>query len=295
MDFAPIVLFTYNRPDHTKRTLEALSLNKFADKSILYIYCDGAKGNGDEAKVEEVKKIVANQISFKEVIYEFSDVNRGLANSVIKGVSTIVKKFGKVIVLEDDLVTSKNFLEFMNEALDFYQNEESIYSISGYCQPIKFPASYRKDVFLTKRAYSWGWATWEDRWEKNDWEVKDFNDFISNSSQKQRFAEGGADLPVMLKKQQLGLVDSWAIRWCFTQFRNGGYGLSPVHSFVENIGHDKSGTHSGNTNRYEVDLFVGKIKLSKDLVPNDEIIEALKKFHKLSLVRRIINYLKFGI
>jgi len=248
MRLAPIALFVYNRPEHTRQTIEALQKNFLADGSELFIYSDAAKDTASTQNVEVVRKYVMQVGGFKNVVLTFRNRNWGLAESIIDGVTDVVNKHGRIIVLEDDLVTSPYFLKYMNEALETYASDARIMSISGYNHPrelMKFPKIYRKDVWLSLRNSSWGWGTWANRWEKVDWQVKDYADFTRNTSLKERFNQGGDDLCAMLDSQMEGKINSWAIRFSYAHFKSGSYSLCPVKSYVKNIGHDGTGTHCG--------------------------------------------------
>jgi len=162
----PVILFAYNRPKHTKQTIEALATNRGAKDAELFVFCDGPKGERDNASVLQVQEYI-KQISlepwFRAVHVSISRENKGLANSVISGVSKVFESYDRVIVLEDDLTTSKGFLEYMNDGLNFFEDHKKIWSISGYALPIKLPDNYQHDLYLAPRACSWGWGTWRDR------------------------------------------------------------------------------------------------------------------------------------
>ena len=247
MVFAPIVLFVYNRPWHTQQTVEALQKNELAAESDLFIFADGAKTENDE-KVNEVRKYIKTITGFKSITIFEKEKNCGLANSVIAGVAEIINKFGKVIVIEDDIVTSKYFLKFMNEALNFFENDERIFSVSAYTYPaktMKIPKSYKHDIYLSYRHGSWGWGTWKERWSSVDWRVSDFNDFSQNVEFQKTFNRSGADMSGMLKAQIEGRIDSWAIRFDYSLFKQNKFNIRPVKSLVNNVGLDNSGTHTG--------------------------------------------------
>ena len=148
MRLTPIILFVYNRPEHTRQTVEYLSKNKLAESSKLFIFSDGPKNDKDKQKVFEVRKYLKRIKGFKEIRIIEREKNLGLANSVISGVSQIFQSFEKVIVLEDDIISSPSFLKFMNDALDFYKADEKIFSVSGYPYPVKISDSYSKDIFI---------------------------------------------------------------------------------------------------------------------------------------------------
>lgn len=293
---SPIVLFVYNRPEHTKRTVESLLKNTLAGKSALFIFSDGAKNDSDTMKVNAVRDYLKTIKGFIKIEIVLREKNFGLANSVISGITAIFKQNDRVIVIEDDIISSSSFLNFMNKALAFYQEEKTIYSISGYPYPIKIPTTYRKDIFISYRASSWGWGTWKDRWEKVDWEVKDFSTFISDKKTQNLFDRGGQDLTQMLKAQMKGKIDSWAIRWVYAHFKNNAYCLYPIVPLCKNIGTDKSGTHSSSSKKLDVELRVSDRELILDQNPilNEEIVSEIQKLFKLTLIRRIINFIKFS-
>ncbi|SHM19394.1 glycosyltransferase family protein [Flavobacterium saccharophilum] len=251
-ELAPIVLFTYKRVDTLIKTIEALQRNHLALGSDLYIFSDAAKGIHDQEMVSEVRKYIHSISGFKTIkIYE-SNINKGLASSIINGVSEVMKKYEKVIVLEDDLVTSSNFLDFMNTSLVSYESNQKVFSISGYGLHVRLPENYEYDVYFTPRGMSWGWATWRNRWEGVDWELKDFKNFVSSKTERRRFAIGGSDLNDMLQRQVDGKIDSWAIRWYFDQFKKKQLTLYPIKSKVKNLGFDEMATHTNAYNRYKI-------------------------------------------
>lgn len=244
MVISPIAIFAYNRPEALKRTISALKQCELADQSELFIFSDGAKKDEDTKNVRHVRDF-SNQITgFKDVYLRFSDKNKGLANSIIDGVTAIFKENDSIIVVEDDLITSSNFISFMNQALVKYNDYQEVVSISGYNFDMKIPEDYRYDNFFTKRISSWGWGTWKNRWEEIDWTVSDYDSFEKNSSQKRKFNEMGSDLSGMLKKQVNGKIDSWAVRFCYHQFKHNLYSVFPVRSKISNDGFNDNATHT---------------------------------------------------
>jgi len=253
---SPVVIFVYNRPLHTKEMLKSLNQCRGCGQTELFIYADGPKTSND-TKVNEVRAIIHNfekNNQFASVNIIESDRNRGLAASVISGVTSIIERYGRVIVLEDDLNLSPYFLEYMNDALDYYKDDEEIWSISGYSFPMKSLQRYPHDVFYSYRGCSWGWATWYDRWKNVDWNVSEYDKFICDEAWMKRFNRGGVDLTNMLKMQMEGKIDSWAIRWCFAQSNQDMYTVYPKISYLENAGCDGSGTHSGANNDFYTDM-----------------------------------------
>lgn len=287
---APICLFTYNRLEETKHTVEALKNNYLANKVDLFIFSDGPKSENEISKIEGVREYIKRIDGFRSVTIIESKENKGLANSIIDGVTEIINKFGKIIVLEDDLVTSTNFLDFMNQALDFYQTNNLVHSISGYSPNLKSTKNLEFDNYFARRASSWGWATWKDRWEKTDWEVKDLNKFRYNPLQRYRFNRGGSDLSRMLINQQNGKIDSWAIRWCYAQFKDKQLTVFPKISKVNNIGIGKNSTHTKKGKRFFSSLDESRkivFKFNSNIILENIIDKELRNF--FSLTARIKN------
>lgn len=297
MSLAPIILFVYKRPDHTKKIIESLMRNILADESELYIYSDNAGSPNDMELVNQVRNYTKTINGFKKITIKNSEKHLGLAASVITGVTEIINVYQKAIILEDDLIVAPGFLIFMNKALDFYQNNFKIFSISGYSFPIKIPKEYQKDFYIFSRASSWGWATWLNRWEKADWEIKDFESFKFNKAVQMQFNLGGNDLSYMLMAQKYGYINSWAVRWSYAHFKNNAYCLYPVLSRVKNIGFDNTATHKVRTLKFEneINYSEAEIKFSNDLEINKQISSQLNNLLKLSLLRKIINYFKYYI
>lgn len=243
---APVVIFTYNRYEHTKKTIEALAHNRYADETEVFVYVDCMESDQKRETCKELYNFLAEQNwknSFLNVQVIYAQKHRGLARAVIYGVSQVVNRYGKVIVLEDDIVTNDSFLGFMNDCLDYYELDERIWSISGYAIPSSRLYKMQESVYLAYRASSWGWATWKDRWDTIDWEIDDYRTFKYNIFKRFKFNRGGKDLAFMLDCQMDGLSDSWAVRWCYSQSKQGKYTVYPVRTYLTNIGMDGSGTH----------------------------------------------------
>jgi hypothetical protein len=235
MRHTPIVLFTYKRLDTLRKTVESLKANSLANSSDLIVYSDGLKSSKDEISIAEVRAYLKTIRGFKTITIHESLTNKGLANSIIEGVTEVINQYGKVIVLEDDLIVSQNFLVFMNTALGFYIDEAEIFSIAGYSIPINCNHS-DSDVYFTSRSSSWGWATWKDRWSSIDWEVKDYSGFKKDKTLRQNFNKMGSDMSQMLDRQMQGKINSWAIRWCYHQFKYDLFSAHPFTSKIVNIG-----------------------------------------------------------
>lgn len=251
INLTPIILFTFNRPWHTEQSLTALMQNELADESVLYIYCDGPEENATEEqkiKIAEVRNVVRKQQWCKEVHIVEATKNKGLADSIIDGVTNILGIYGKVIVLEDDLVTSPYFLRYMNSALDFYEKYPAVFSVSANRPPmdrLPIPDDYEYDVFVSLRSYSTGWATWENRWQLVDWSMSKFEEYLKHPYQIQALNRAGDDMTKLLLMQRDGKIDSWAMRFGFTHFINHAVAILPCISYIDNIGFDGTGSHSG--------------------------------------------------
>lgn len=254
VSLAPIVLFTYNRLFETRKTIEALQKNHLANDSELFIFSDGSKNESNAKKVEEVREYLKSIDGFKNIKIKEFETNKGLANSIIDGVTEIINIYGKVIVLEDDLISSPNFLDFMNQALDYYKNSTEIISISGYTLPLKSLKSFESDYYFGYRASSWGWGCWKDRWDVIDWKVEGYDQFMIDKSKKETFKRGGSDMVKMLYNWKNGLNDSWAIRFCFHQFINDTKTVFPSISKIQSIGYSKEATNTVNTKRFITEL-----------------------------------------
>ena len=274
---APIVIFAFNRPEALQKLLDSLRMNSFYEESDKYIFIDGPRCEEDKAKVDEVVTIarkVASNISI-------SPVNRGLGNSIIAGVSTIIAEYGKAIVLEDDLICAPNFLSYMNQALDFYENDNKIISICGYGLKIKRPRGYVGDVYLLGRSSSWGWATWKDRWEQIDWDIQDWNEFSSNKQMRRAFNKNGSDMYSMLKGYMEGKNHSWAIRFCYNQ------SICPFISKVDNIGFGEEATNCKQRySRFKVNMDIAhshEFLFEKDIESNKRIEKLCYRYHSITL------------
>lgn len=242
--YAPICLFTYNRLNETKQTIEALKKNSLANKSDLIIFSDGPKTGNDIKSIQELRSFLYSINGFNSVKLNMSKENKGLARSIIDGVTKVLNLYDSVIVVEDDLLTSSNFLQFMNQALSFYEGNSKIHSISGYTMPLRILEMINKDYYYGIRASSWGWGTWKYVWKEIDWELRDFNSFISSFKKRQDFNRGGSDMSSMLSSAFHGKISSWAIIFCFHQWKHGTVTVFPEKSKIENIGFSKTASNT---------------------------------------------------
>lgn len=297
MIYAPIALFVYNRPDHTRQTVEALQKNTLASESDLIVFSDAAKSEEQVEAVNNVRQYIHQIGGFKSVVIVEREANFGLAKSIIEGVTSVVNKYGRIIVLEDDLVTSPYFLRFMNDALDAYHNEEKVMHISGYMFPINTPEKLPATIFY-RASTCWGWGTWKRAWDGFQLDSKVLLENIQSRNLEYEFdIHDTMEFVSMLKAQSVGLVDSWAIRWYANIFLKSGLCLHPATSLVNNIGHDGSGVHCGSNIVYAVDILNAKpIKVEK-LQEINESSEGLAAIEKFNQSLRIPFYLRvyFGL
>jgi len=253
MKLAPICLFTYNRLSETKLTVKALQKNYLAKESDLFIFSDGAKNESSAYKVSAVREYLREIDGFKSIIIYESKVNKGLADSIIDGVSKIINQYGNVIVLEDDLLTLPNFLDFMNQSLSFYAEEELIQSINGFSLSLKDKSN---DVYFQTRPFSWGWGTWGDRWDSEIFDKTKILGLIDFDSSilKQFKMQCGEDIPSMLMDSLCGKNNSWYVRWALNHFISKRYSVYPSYSLVSNIGFGDNGTHCNGINSYKSEM-----------------------------------------
>ncbi len=291
-DLAPVVLFIYNRPLHTRQTLEALKKNVLADRSVLYVFADGPKENAGTADlnlIAQTRRIIKESCWCKEVFLIEREKNMNLEDNVIDGVTDIINKFGKVIVLEDDIITSPYFLQYCNEGLEVYKNSTQVFSINGYMFPIDFKPG--QETFLCPVATSsWGWATWADRWRLFEDNPRCIEEIGGNYFLKNRF--NLADLNFM---STLKHMNTWDIRWYYTAFIRNGLGLFPTKSLVKNIGFDKSGTHAGNEDLNQ-DLYLSPVPVIYNDSININYYADFLNYFKVappSVMQQIKNKIKF--
>lgn len=308
MNLAPIAFFVYNRPLHTKKTIESLMKNDLVDKSDIFIFSDAPKDNSSADNVKKIRKYIRTISGFRNMEIIERERSLGLANSIIDGVTNVINKYGKIIVVEDDLLFLNSFLRFMNDALEFYADKKKVFSITGYNYPeslMKIPLTYKYDIYFCPRCSSWGWGTWKDRWEKADWEFKDSEKFLKDKRLQKLYSYSGDDKVEMMIAQIEGKIDSWATRWEYTHFKNNAYTVYPVKSFLNNIGFDGTGVNSGYDKKYfysdGLQNFKYEIKFLENIKLNEDIIKEFRKIFKRDnlynlkqIIKKIIFYDKWN-
>lgn len=273
----PILLFAYNRPRHLQHTVEALAHNPLAQESELFVFSDGARTEDDREDVELVRSYIHTIEGFKTVHRIERDRNYGLAANIIDGVTDIVNRYGRVIVLEDDLVTAPGFLQFMNDALDTYADEPRV----GHIQAYDFTQNPRlPETFLIKFTGSWGWATWQRAWQHFNPDGQYLLNELHRRHLTRRFDFNGKyGFTRMLRRQVEGKNNSWAIRWNASLFLQDILSLNVGRSLVQNEGFDGSGTHCGADHLYEARLYKERLRVEK-ISPVTENLEARKIFER---------------
>lgn len=268
----PIVLFTYARAEHTRCTVEALLKNDGAADHDLIVFSDGAKSAAAQQAVAAVRTYLETISGFRSIRIHHRPRNLGLAQSVIEGVSQVLSEFDRVIVLEDDLVTSPHFLTYMNEALDSFEDDERVISIHGYSYPVKQPLP---DAFFLRGADCWGWATWRRGWKLFNPDGQALFDKLKTEKLLNAFDFNGAySYSKMLQGQIVGLNDSWAVRWYASAFLANKLTLYPGRSLVQNVGNDGSGRHSGVDVHFATELATSSVNLTKVNVIHSELGQA---------------------
>lgn len=291
---APIALFVYNRPDHTRRTIAHLQKNLLADESRLTIFSDAAKNEKDRELVEKTREYIKTVDGFKSVRIIERPNNMGLANSIIDGVNQLTEEYGKVIVFEDDLLTSPFTLKYFNQALKKYQDDSKVMQIAAYMFPLKNPDTL-PDTFFFRATSSWGWATWKRAWDSFEPDIDKLYQQFDKKKIKDFSVEGSMNYWKQLLDFKNNKNNSWAVRWYASVFLNNGLVLYPSKSLIENIGHDGTGVHSNIEDTYQVAISREPVTYyPEELTETVEAKNALLYFFKHrkgSLLKRGKKYL----
>jgi hypothetical protein len=296
-DLAPIALFVYNRPEHTQKTLHALLQNDLASRSDLFVFSDGARSESDVASVRRVRRCVRAIRGFRSETVIERNANCGLSKSILSGVTQLCSEYGRLIALEDDVLTTTDFLTFMNRALERYKDEPQIFSVSGFNFALNPAVAQRfpYDAFCFYRSSSLGWGTWNDRWQKTDWTVSDYHRFRVDKKQQEKFRRGGDDLPRMLRLQMAGKLNSWAIRWAYAHCQNDAFALLSLRPRVFHIGGDGSGTYTRRGALRQLPLTSeskSEFRFPDVLSPEPNFTNELQRLLRPSLLRKIVRSLR---
>lgn len=298
-NLAPIALFVYNRPEHTRRTLKFLQQNLLAEDSRLFIFSDAAARPEDEMNVNEVRELVKSISGFRTVEVVERSRNMGLAASIIDGVSRLVKEYGQIIVFEDDLISSPYTLQYFNDALRRYRNEDKVMHIGAYMYPLISDQERKNEeclpeTFFYRAATSWGWATWDRAWSHFE---PDIDKLISQFDQRMIHdfsIDNNMNFWKQIQEFKAGKNNSWAIRWYASIFLEGGLTLNPSESLINNIGHDGTGVHSGLNDIYTVVVNHKPITCFPDKIEENKVaFQRIKNFlknRKGNLWQRLLRF-----
>jgi hypothetical protein len=278
---AAVALFVYNRLHLAQQTTEALMANELAAQTDLYVFSDGPKSPHDAERVEAVRRYFNEVKGFRSISLKTQRANLGLSNSIIAGVTELCARLGRVIVVEDDLVTSRHFLSYMNTALDLYEDEEDVISIHGYVYPLRHQLG---ETFFVRGADCWGWATWKRGWDLFDRDAPVLLRNLESSGLQQEFDFKYYPYTDMLRRQARGQNDSWAVRWYASAFLLGKLTLYPGKSLVENIGMDGSGTHSGTFSLRRQSVATNRVQVNPIPVVEDAL--ARREFERFFMAVR---------
>lgn len=295
-NLAPVVLFVYGRPIHTQRTIDALLQNPESKDTDLIVYSDGPKQHNDTEKVESVREIIKKTSGFKSIKLIERTENLGLAANIIDGVTKVCEEYGKVIVLEDDLETSPFFLNYMNTALNFHENNNSIISISGFSYPIEFPQEYTHDTYLLRIPLCWGWATWKSKWDLFEKNISAI-DKVSPSLISYINFNNTHDFFSQAIENKKGKINTWFIFWYISSVTHKKFTVYPKHTLVKNIGYDGTGENcDDNDILNSQDLYNKKVYNSHLNSVEDKLItrsyEVFFKKIRKKLLTRVFNKLK---
>ena len=293
MILAPIGISVYTRINHFKQCIEALQNNILAEKSVLFVFSDAAKIKEDEDLVKKVQEFTHSITGFKKVNIIERDKNYGSTKNAPFAHREITEKFEKSIFLEDDIVTAPGFLTFMNEALEFYKDDDRILSITGYSPPINLPNEYDNDIFILPRYNGWGTGVWKSLMAE-PLNIIEKKEFIKIKNKKKVFTVGGEDVLNMIELEINGELNAGDVKVMYYQALNDKYTLYPKKSLTQNIGHDGSGVHCGINNKFNVELWdkVDKFEFIKGIRPDESIIKANRKFRRIGVKGKIAKLSK---
>jgi hypothetical protein len=299
MKFSPILIFTYNRPNHLLNLLNSLSLNSNIIKYDIFFFCDGAKNSRDEKNIILIKKIInkfKKKLKFKKIFYNKKNI--GLAKSIINGVTKILKKSPYCIVLEDDLVVNSEAINFLDYYLKLFKNNFLFGSVSAHSYLDTMKELDKKEYYTTRRHCSWCWGTWSRVWNGIDWDSINYQKHFLNKSEKKLFSLAGNDLNLLLWGQYKKYINSWAIRFNYFCFKKNLLSFQPRHSMIENCGRDFSGTHerfSLSSHKIDINYFPKLLKtINPSKFSSKKIDLFIKNMHRKSLKLSIRHFFQEG-
>jgi hypothetical protein len=293
---APVLIITYDRLEHLKKSITSLRNNIYADQTDLFIASDFQRSDSEANKVAAVRSYLKSIDGFKSVMVFELDKNLGALENCLSALQVIFDRYDRFIILEDDIVSAPGFLKFINQAFERYGENARVFSITGYCPPIEIPSSYRYDAFFLKRMSAWGCGMTKDRYTSVlEISRKEYDEFVANKELSRAFVQGGGeDMLVMLKNVAYGSLEALDVRFMYTQFMKGQYTVYPTQSLVVNIGFDGTGIHCGKTDRFDVSLSdKTTFRFPDDVVVDERIVQANRKFRAgAGYVRSLMSRLR---
>jgi hypothetical protein len=240
--WAPIALFIYKRPRHTRRMIEHLLRCPGFAESPVFVFADGPRLPRDTAAIAETRA-EARRLLGDRAVYLERETNAGLDTSVVAGVTDLCDRYGRVIVVEDDLVVSPYFIEFLNAGLRKYAGEPRVMQVCGHMFDVP-ELSRSKDAVFLPLISSWGWGTWKRAWDLFDPQAHGWTARLADRRERTRFdLDGNFAYARMLSRQMKRPVPAWDIRWYYSVFVRHGIALYPPRTLVLNEGFDGTGTH----------------------------------------------------
>lgn len=282
----PIIILAFNRLKEFQKLVESLQRNKESKYSPLFIFIDGPRKDypNEKCVIDEIYNYAKTIRGFKEINIKRSQHNKGLPKSIISGVSEVIKKYGSVIVLEDDLYVSESFLRYMNDMLTYFKDDKRVFQVSGYSPKLRHIKFFNSQIYLNGRAQSWSWGTWIDRWNTIDWDISDFEAIRTNKRLQKSFNSHGSDMYGMLKGYMEGRIKSWYIRFCYAMHKQQKYCVCPIKSLVRNDGFGINATHCKNFNRYKIEFEThheGEFVIPTEIIPNKKLIKEAIRYWSL--------------
>ena len=296
MTNAPIIVTVYDRLQHFQQCIGALQRNGPSIDSELYVVSDAPGKPGHSLKIDQVRAYAQSITGFKKVHLVFREENYGAYRSFLAITQQVLNEHGRFIFLEDDVVASQNFLDYMNDGLKFYEADKRIFSITAYTYPVQFPKDFKADVFFLPSNCAWGFATWKDRWEKVDFGAKDrFAVAMGDGKLYKKIISTGIYMMQILRADSQGRVQATDVRVAFHQCIHDVYTVYPHISKIINIGLDGSGLHSGTdeNNKYRVqsDTSTDKVVFDADVRLDPAIIRRIRNYQNGNLLNRLVNSL----
>lgn len=231
---APIAVFAYDRVDKLSNMMSTLEACRGFSESPIFIYVDGPKGAADRASVDSVRRLV-DGLRSPNISSFFRNENLGLRRSIFAGVTEVVRKYGRVVVLEDDLVLAPIALDYFNNALDRYESMHRVWSVAGYMYDVSALRN-REATLALPFAHPWGWATWLRAWQQFALDNRPTERQLNSGSFRAAFdMDGLYPFTAQLRNSIEGRVDSWFIHWYYTIFQCGGVSIFPPRRVLDNF------------------------------------------------------------